>query len=131
MSCIMAITVSPTHKTYLQFCEEELNPNQEIPYHQASTHYQIADAVSACVLSAFSLCSVVVAALYAPVFVPLTLFVSAFLLKQASDIHQCFTEWATQAEERAKQIVTVRKNYEEIKNYKPHQTQQILHDKGI
>ena len=63
-------TTSP-QKSYLQFCEEELNPDLLASYSRKSTLWKVAAVATLVAFTALMVGALVASALYAPIFFPM------------------------------------------------------------
>lgn len=126
----MSINTPPT-QTYLQFSEEELNPDLQAFHAKESTLYRVAAIATVVAFSVIVGAAVVVTIIYAPLFIPLCLIYSVPALMVAKRVHHYFDHRSELASDRANQLAGIKKNFEEIEDFAPEQIQQLLQQKKI
>lgn len=130
----MAINLSPTQTapiTYLQFSEEELNPDLQAFHAKDSTMYRVAAIATVVAFSIIVGTAVIVTSIYFPLFLPLCLICSVPTLVVAKKVHAYFDHRSELASDRANQLAAIKRNFKEIEDFSPEQIQQLLQQRKI
>ncbi len=131
----MAINLPPiqtTPQTYLQFSEEELNPDLQAFHAKESTMYRVAAiATEVAFFIVIVGTALAVTIIHAPLFIPLCLICSAATFMVAKKVHHYFDQRSEFASDRANQLALTKKYFSEIEDFSPEQIQQLLLQKKI
>ncbi len=127
----ISLSTTTIPKSYLQFCEEELNPDLHASYSRKSTLWKVAAVATLVAFTALMVGVLVASALYAPVFFPMIGVCCILPLGQVQKVYRLFEKWSDEASERAVQLGAINKHYQELSGSTPSQLQQLLQQKGI
>lgn len=131
-SPLLSTTPIPTpSKSYLELCQDELDPKVQASYHRDSTLNRVAATATIVAFTALMIGGFIAIIVHAPVFVPLAGICSLLLLGLIKKVYSMFNQKADIASKRAEQLGIINKHYQELTNFTPQQIQQFLHDKAI
>lgn len=118
-------------KTYLQQCVEELEPSNLSSLQRKSTLWQVASVATLVAYTALAMTGLGLAAMYAPIYIPVLAVGSLFLLGPTQKGANVFEKWADEANARAEQIKEISQNCQAMSSATPQDLQQTLQQKGI
>lgn len=124
-------TSTPPTKTYLQQSLEDLEPGNLSSLQQKSTLWQVASVATLVAYTALAVTGLGLAAMYAPIYIPVLAVASLFLLGPTQKGANVFEEWADQTKARAEQIKEISQNFQAMSSATTRDLQQTLQQKGI
>ncbi len=127
----VSISTPSVPKSYLQFCEEELNPDLLSSCSRKSTLWKVAAVTTLVAFTALMVGALVASALYAPIFFPMVGVCCILPLGQVQKVYRLFVKWSDEASERAVQLGAINGHYQELSGSTPSQLQQLVGQKGI
>ncbi len=122
---------TPSSKTYLQVCEEEVKPRHLDPHGLSSSIWSFLAYSSAFTNATLIAGGFAATCVYAPVFAPVAGFVSLLLYKGASKVHHAFEARSQIASDRAAQITQINRHYQNLTNSTPAQIKHLLRQKDM
>lgn len=118
-------------KTYLNFCEEQLDPALISSYTQESHGFANSAMIRAVAYPIMAAVAFITTTIYAPIFTIIIGFSSILLLSHVKKVYSEFIRQSDVAQQRADQLNLINQHYQGLSNSTPGQLQQILKDKGI
>jgi hypothetical protein len=118
-------------KTYLQRCEEDLNPELASSFDKAAAQLKMKETATLVAFTTLVIGGIIATSLYTPVFIPVTGFSALFLVEPVNRVCHSFKTQAKQASGRADQLRAVSRHYQTLAQSTPLELQQILERKGI
>lgn len=116
--------------TYLQFCQNELDPALITAFTKESNDFANAALVRAVAFPIIVGSTLLTAAVIAPIFTIVIGFSSVLLLLQVKKVYSTLILKSELAQERVNQLSCLHKHYESLANSTPAEIQQMLKEKG-